>query len=1160
MNDQKKKKVNLKLTKNVKTNEKSKNENDLKENEDQSFELNSKKRKLIVDDDNNNSSTTKKKKFDKRFFKQPTAEELNQLSETENLFHSNLFRLQIEEVLKAVKIQDKYKNLFTTWFEQFKNHVNAIKSENEFQLMDDTYFEKCNIKVPITKLPNDCVGIFKYIPPSSIIVGGSYSSDTIIGPNISIDIFVEMPENMFSKIDSKNYRYIRKKAVYLAFLASKINEEIAESKSFVGNHWNPILKIIPQGNLNEKMIVYVHAAVQESTFLPNKFTAEKNNVRPNWFFKATDKNKDVNSPTPYYNAIVMQDLTVIQTTSQINKLIKEYPNIKDGIILLKIWLKQRELCNNFVSFNGHVITMYVLYLLIEKKLNIFMSSYQIVRNTWLYLASSDWCKDGISLCKEEEIKERIEEYHKHYDCVFIDFTGFHNVAANISADTFKWVANQAKQSLNCLNNTRFNGFQILFMRKVPFYKAFDMMICLHNVKALENILEAHSTESDKLNYGTNKYVQSVKLILKLLEKGLTSRVSIISVLPHKVREWGINEEMPNDLERLYIGIQLDPTRAFYNVEKGPVANLPEAKQFRAFWGNKCEIRRFKDGNTCETVLWAKEKTARTLLRGIPQKIIKFLLEEKLKLFEKSHYFIFSNQVEQFLKLKKVKITKFYYSPEEASLKVINVFDSLKNDCINLTNLPLSINGVQGCSSLFRYSEVFPPLATIRRSDKKNIVDGEMHLLFNESSTVEEVPLYLAPVEATIQLSTSGKWPDDLEALRMTKSAFYIQIADSLRKYYKETKSKILVHGSMNHIDIMKDGFVFRLKLALQKEISLVKRVKDTDGVIKYRDNEESLTLERDLFHLPKLTGALYGLHCQHQSFGPACCLVKRWLAAQLIDNSHMPDIAVELLLASIYLNSEPYIPSNMPQVVFLRFLEAFANEHWHTDPIIVNFNDEMTREEIVEIENLFGTSRDTLPTLFICTPYDKQASIWTKKAPTTLILNRISALAKESLRLLEIQFFNGTGVQWKSIFIPPLSAYDCLIQLKTSLNSRRYEAVCVDETLPELDLHPFKIHYETKIPIVDFDPVAQYLKELRRVYEEFALFFHDTYGGNIIGVLLKPDALQPKDFKVSNVSCQKFNDDQKLVLNVSAMIEDFYILGKGLVEAIEIQSKKLRSI
>lgn len=46
-------------------------------------------------------------------------------------------------------------------------------------------------------------------------------------------------------------------------------------------------------------------------------------------------------------------------------------------------------------------------------------------------------------------------------------------------------------------------------------------------------------------------------------------------------------------------------------------------------------------------------------------------------------------------------------------------------------------------------------------------------------------------------------------------------------------------------------------MAHQKEIALMKQVKE-DGVIKYRDNEESIELENELFHLPKLSSALHG--------------------------------------------------------------------------------------------------------------------------------------------------------------------------------------------------------------------------------------------------------------------------------------------------------------
>lgn len=50
--------------------------------------------------------------------------------------------------------------------------------------------------------------------------------------------------------------------------------------------------------------------------------------------------------------------------------------------------------------------------------------------------------------------------------------------------------------------------------------------------------------------------------------------------------------------------------------------------------------------------------------------------------------------------------------------------------------------------------------------------------------------------------------------------------------------------------------------------------------------------------------------------------------------------------------------------------------------------------------------------------------------------------------------------------------------------------------------------------------------------------------------------LEIKDLKVSNISGRKCNNNNELTLNISAIIQDFYILGKGLVEAIDVRSKK----
>lgn len=89
------------------------------------------KRKKVTDELIKVVPPKKRKKFENGLYKQPTVEELNQLRETENLFHSNLFRLQIEEVLNEVKLKNKYKALFEIWFEKLKAAIESIEETEE---------------------------------------------------------------------------------------------------------------------------------------------------------------------------------------------------------------------------------------------------------------------------------------------------------------------------------------------------------------------------------------------------------------------------------------------------------------------------------------------------------------------------------------------------------------------------------------------------------------------------------------------------------------------------------------------------------------------------------------------------------------------------------------------------------------------------------------------------------------------------------------------------------------------------------------------------------------------------------------------------------------------------------------------------------------------
>jgi len=99
--------------------------------ETEPFTVNKEKKRKKITDELTETAPKKKKKFENSLYKQPTVEELSQLRETENLFHSNLFRLQIEEVLNEVRLKDKYKALFEIWFKKLKAVIESIKETEE---------------------------------------------------------------------------------------------------------------------------------------------------------------------------------------------------------------------------------------------------------------------------------------------------------------------------------------------------------------------------------------------------------------------------------------------------------------------------------------------------------------------------------------------------------------------------------------------------------------------------------------------------------------------------------------------------------------------------------------------------------------------------------------------------------------------------------------------------------------------------------------------------------------------------------------------------------------------------------------------------------------------------------------------------------------------
>ncbi|KAK2159738.1 hypothetical protein LSH36_147g04014 [Paralvinella palmiformis] len=433
-----------------------------------------------------------------------------------------------------------------------------------------------------------------------------------------------------------NQRYLRKRAFYLAVLARKLRSfDDVQDLTFTyhqGNAMRPILIVKPKG---KGFKVRLHPYPEEGVFRLNRFHLDKNNVRQWWYRqeeKQTAHSREGDSPelgpaTPHYNVWILRDLVWDVNEGHAVHQLWGGAGLTDGISLLKVWLHQRELDQGIGSFSNYIMLMFVVYLLSERKLSPLMSSYQVMRNTLLQLSQSDWCNHGISLAGDvtsEDDQPSLEDFHRSFDVVFIDRTGYLNLTADVCRATWDRVKHEARLSIEFLETPGVDAFETLFMTPVKFINTFDQ--CFH-VKTSDRLLKCAkhlSVDSHSIDVCGITTVACLPKLIELLYKALGKRIQLLGLKLTPPDQWNINESPPTkDVMTLTFGLLLNPEAAMSMVDKGPSADSPEAAEFRQFWGDKSELRRFQDGSICEAAVWSCKTLAER--RKISAKIVKHIL-------------------------------------------------------------------------------------------------------------------------------------------------------------------------------------------------------------------------------------------------------------------------------------------------------------------------------------------------------------------------------------------------------------------------------------------------------------------------------------------------------------------------------------------------------
>ncbi|CAH2049628.1 unnamed protein product, partial [Iphiclides podalirius] len=788
-----------------------------------------------------------------------------------------------------------------------------------------------------------------------------------------------------------------------------------------------------------------------------------------------------------------------------------------------------------LQVSGYIISMFVAYLVQIKRINNIMSSYQIIRNIWIALKSSEWDTKGVSLFKGSSPAPSLEDFQQNFPVIFVDKSGYYNICWDMRKGTYNALRRECGIAIDMLDNPKINSFIPLFMTPVHNLMQFDHIIRFKNPLKLQESVLSRIPNASRVNYGVNDLALVVETLYALLSRGLGDRVKLILQLVEADHSWPLNVKAKNKVDiDLAFGLILNSENVMNIVDRGPPANLPESEEFRAFWGDKSELRRFQDGSITEACVWAAETMAER--RALPKQIVDYLMSFKYGV-PSSQVFHVCDQLDGLLLCKAAG-----EQLEERSVQVLRAFDELRRDLRALDQLPLEISAVHGVSSVFSYSEpqpggAAPPLPGARRK-------GASALLKDVPGA--RLPPYTPATTAILELGHSGKWPGDLAAFRCLKAAFHVQIAERLTR-----QLSLPAQPHPGHLDVLKGGRVFRLRLAHPKELVLLQRRNDA-GLLRHRHSEESLDLQRDTMLLPRLRGALHGLQQRRGAFGPAACLLRRWLSAQLVAPPHFPAVAAELVTAAAATSSAPLETPAQPLTLFVRALRLIADTDWPREMLVLDLNDDMTREEVAELERRFSEREEPTPYMYIVTAYDGDLpSIWTRTAPTKEVVVRVQTLARATLAYFEGALLKDFKDNVLSAFVPSLAGYDAIIHLEPHAVVYSEEVVGATPTP-----RPKKTELlEDFLPVVEFDPVAKYLDELRSAFDQFALFFHDPYGGRVIGVLWRPGLGQPMDFQIANANAVKpvaVDGETRYVVNKEAILQDFRIMGRGIVRDVTV--------
>uniref|UniRef100_A0A0K2U888 Nucleolar protein 6 n=1 Tax=Lepeophtheirus salmonis TaxID=72036 RepID=A0A0K2U888_LEPSM len=596
----------------------------------------------------------------------------------------------------------------------------------------------------------------------------------------------------------------------------------------------------------------------------------------------------------------------------------------------------------------------------------------------------------------------------------------------------------------------------------------------------------------RLNILNKNPKSEAERIISILDKGLSGRAKKCLEI------WSSKQD-------IYIGFKVVDQVTTNNIVLGPYAELEaESKEFRDFWGSNCKIRRFLDGTIKETIEIEN--------RSGPSYLILAIIEHL-----QSVHFAKVSMSASFFNLS--PFIPSIYQTNDSLKEVRSTFTSLSRllqDEASTDSLP--IRKIRCVSSSLHFGgdlSRFNVPKNIQNAERKTkkMSNNMIANYFDLESMSTDIPKTIECIP--IKLDITNKRHLSSELFSKLSLAYLIDLQRKLLKREKSIKS--IIKGP--ELILAYNGFMWRIGV---EEPTKAKNQSEGD-------------MRSSIYEF------FYNMSLRHNCWSSTVWAVRKWISSRFLDGA-IPDVSLDIILSHIFLNPIGLLqaPASV-ESAFLRFLDYLSFTDFRTTPMILNYENCLSKEKLGIFDKNFTLERERLPPLCSFTLFDDQHfSLYTSKVNQKDLI-RLTNYARQTLHSFLINDFVDLSSYERVCDKIDTSSYDILIH--------------IDIYIPvagSVKNEKQNSKHELIIPIVDFDPIQCYIGSLQASYGDIARFYFSKSYPHLIGVKLNKECLYKVSKSMMRPHGKRLKTENELVPNVDAMLDDLRIMGRGIVKEIDL--------